>query len=111
LPPAVARLPYRFNWTEFCLQTTVAAPPVPAQVSTFKPATIRDILTAEALDEICQWFRCELNDLHGYSLDPPRKHHSNKLLAASSRRPAACSGTSPPALRVSCNATSQGRPA
>jgi hypothetical protein len=80
LPPAVARLPYHFSSTEFGPLTTVAAPPVPEQVSTYKPATIRDVLTAEALDEIYQWFRCELNDLHGYSLDPPRKHCSNKPL-------------------------------
>jgi hypothetical protein len=58
LPPAVALLPYRFNSTEFGPPTTVAAQPVPKQVSTYKQAPVRDILTAEALNEIYQWFRC-----------------------------------------------------
>jgi hypothetical protein len=80
LPPAVARPPYCFNSTEFGTPTTVAAPPVPAQVSAYKPATVRDILTAEALCEIYQWFRSELAYLQGYSLDPPLKHCSNKQL-------------------------------
>jgi hypothetical protein len=76
-----ARLPYRFNSTEFLPPRTAAAPPVPAQLSTYKPAFVRGILTAEALDQIYQWFSRELNDLRGYSDDPPRTRRSNKPLA------------------------------
>jgi hypothetical protein len=74
------RLPFCFSSPEFWPPRSAAAPPVPAQRSTYKPASVRDILTAEALEQIYQWFRGELNDLRGYSEDPPRKHRSNKPL-------------------------------
>jgi hypothetical protein len=41
-------------------------------LSTYKPTSVRGILTAEALEQIYQWFRRELSDLRGYNEDPPR---------------------------------------
>jgi hypothetical protein len=44
-----------------------------------RPAAVRDILTPqEALGQIFQCFWRELNDLSGYSPDPPRRHLSSK---------------------------------
>jgi hypothetical protein len=92
-----ARLPYRFNSSKYQPPRTVAAPPVPEQGSAYKPASVRDILNADALEQIYQWFRRELRDLQGYSEDLPRTHRSNRPFvidqSASSRRLAARSGT------------------
>jgi hypothetical protein len=41
---------------------------------------VHDILTSEALSQIHRWFRQELDDLRGYSEDPPRRRRSNKSL-------------------------------
>jgi hypothetical protein len=80
LSEGAARLPYRFNSDKYRPPRTVAAPPVPEQQLTYKPSSVRDILTAGALEQIYRWFSRELRDLQGYSEDPPRKHRSNKPL-------------------------------
>jgi hypothetical protein len=79
LPYSIARRPFLFHAARFDPPNTVAAPPIPAQVSDYRPASV-DILTLEALREMYHWFRRELNDLLAYSQDPPRRHSTNKPL-------------------------------
>jgi hypothetical protein len=80
LPESIARRPFLFHAARFDPPSTVAAPPIPEQASDYQPASVRDILTPEALREIYHRFRRELVDLLAYSQDPPRRQRTNKPL-------------------------------
>jgi hypothetical protein len=80
LPESIARRPFLFHAERFDPPPTTAAPPIPEQASDYRPWSVLDILTPEALREIYYWFRRELDDLLAYAQDPPRRRRFNKPL-------------------------------
>jgi hypothetical protein len=72
--------PFNFNSEYFDPSLTQPTLQVPAQLSDFRPSSIKDILHPWAISAIDEWFAREETDLQRYAADPAARRRTNTPL-------------------------------